>query len=966
MLVKSQSHTFKFLLMKKLIFILLFFCASLIAKTQDPLNKLYNSNFGLSSNIVYDIITDENGFIWLAHNKGISRFNGKSFDNYFTHGEQGNAVSNLMCYKNNFYCQDFNGNFYTLQNKKLIKVAEIPSSGNFYLSGIINGNLIQTGINYYGVYNIESKKYKKVFVNDTFGITACFFNDSFAISGYKLIALNNLKNIYNKPTAFIKNNLSYKYLLKRNNQFIACSGLNYPYLYDAQTQKSIESNLSKNLFINSAFLVDNEIWICTTTGAFCLDENFKIKYSTIALFKDQSISKVCKDEEGGYWFSTLQNGVLYVPNLNNKTLYNEYTITSINKGKYLLAGSSNNSLINITQNKTQIIGRKHNVDKIKYDINTNLTALISDNLYVFEDNKLLLKSNIAIKDIFFVDKDLWFLSTSNGEFVYASNKEKIPKFLKPLPSSSNDIYSINNENRSKSIVWNKSNQNLYYSNSKGLFMQNKNGIKEIKFNNQSIFTQHLFLINNTIVATTSNSFYSIKYDSVDKYVNYNNSNKSQIQSSFLWNNLVYFSFNNNIYSINELLQPIKIWKNNGNLSSEITCFTLDENNIYIALEKGLAKVNLKQKNNLKTYKPIIFLNKFFENNIEKPFTNNIQLNENENNLGFEFASNSYASLDSFRIYYQLNNDDWVLMQQNNKNYQVLFNKISPGKYNLKIKGIDNNQKQTNELSFNFTINKPFYKTTWFIIIISFIIISLVILYYSNRIKQQKENNKLAVQKNDLEKELQNSLMASIKSQMNPHFLFNALNTIQSYIYTNEKENATLYLSKFSKLTRKILEQSNYEEITLEEELESLRLYVDLENMRFDNALNINIHLDDSLNISQVYLPSMLIQPYVENAIKHGLLHKKGYKELNISFLKNNQNLDIKIDDNGVGRKQSKIINERKNNNHQSFAMQANKKRLEILQVNKNNHINFSILDKIDVDQNSLGTTVLLQLPYKTK
>jgi LytS/YehU family sensor histidine kinase len=241
-----------------------------------------------------------------------------------------------------------------------------------------------------------------------------------------------------------------------------------------------------------------------------------------------------------------------------------------------------------------------------------------------------------------------------------------------------------------------------------------------------------------------------------------------------------------------------------------------------------------------------------------------------------------------------------------------------------------------------------------------------VLYYKKAIAQQKENNKLFSEKLNLEKELQTSLMASIKSQMNPHFLFNALNTIQSYIYTNDKENASQYLSKFSQLTRKILQQSNNDYITLDEEINSLKLYLDLETMRFEDKLHAEFIIDKNINTQAILVPSMMIQPYLENAIKHGLLHKKYNRKLTVEFVKLENLLQVTIDDNGVGRKQSATINNRKQNNHQSFAINANKKRLEILQSNATNNIAFKIIDKVDENSNSIGTKVLLSFPYKSK
>jgi LytS/YehU family sensor histidine kinase len=197
--------------------------------------------------------------------------------------------------------------------------------------------------------------------------------------------------------------------------------------------------------------------------------------------------------------------------------------------------------------------------------------------------------------------------------------------------------------------------------------------------------------------------------------------------------------------------------------------------------------------------------------------------------------------------------------------------------------------------------------------------------------------------------------------MNPHFIFNALNTIQSYIYLNDKESASNYLAQFSMLTRKILDMSNHETVTLTDEIETLQLYLSLEKMRFEDSLNYEIIIASSLKVKEIKIPSMLIQPYVENALKHGLLHKKTNRNLTITFENNDTFLIVKIDDNGVGRKRANELNSIKDIKFNSFSTEANQKRLTLL--NKHTaEIGVEIIDKIDKRGYSEGTLVILKIP----
>lgn len=197
--------------------------------------------------------------------------------------------------------------------------------------------------------------------------------------------------------------------------------------------------------------------------------------------------------------------------------------------------------------------------------------------------------------------------------------------------------------------------------------------------------------------------------------------------------------------------------------------------------------------------------------------------------------------------------------------------------------------------------------------------------------------------------------------MNPHFFYNALNTIQSFIFENDKRNASTYLSKFSRLTRTILEMSEKETVSLYEEIEALKLYLDIEKARFNTDFEYQIEIDSSIDLEFIKIPSMLIQPYVENAIKHGLLHKSNQKTLSLKFKKNQIHLEIQIEDNGIGRIKSMALNKIKNSNHQSFATEANLKRLTALNT-ENSTLVVEYIDKVDLNGIASGTIVFIRIP----
>ena len=265
----------------------------------------------------------------------------------------------------------------------------------------------------------------------------------------------------------------------------------------------------------------------------------------------------------------------------------------------------------------------------------------------------------------------------------------------------------------------------------------------------------------------------------------------------------------------------------------------------------------------------------------------------------------------------------------------------------------------------FGIVPPFYQRGWFLGLMVLLAGGAGYLYFRWRLRVQARTNQLLVDKIQLESNLRQSRLAAIKSQMNPHFLFNALNTIQSFIVTEDTARASGYLSKFSKLTRKVLEMSEQEYITLAEELDMQQVYLSLEKMRFEN-LEFRIDVSPELQPQTILIPAMILQPYVENAIRHGLLHKRGERLLRISISPlNADTLLMEVDDNGVGRKLSAELNQIKNKDHVSFATGANQQRLDLLNEGRTEKT-VVFLDKTDAQGQPCGTTVRIILPIGRK
>ncbi|SEI74909.1 Sensor histidine kinase, LytS/YehU family [Dyadobacter koreensis] len=215
---------------------------------------------------------------------------------------------------------------------------------------------------------------------------------------------------------------------------------------------------------------------------------------------------------------------------------------------------------------------------------------------------------------------------------------------------------------------------------------------------------------------------------------------------------------------------------------------------------------------------------------------------------------------------------------------------------------------------------------------------------------------------EINKMLAESQLMALRAQMNPHFVFNCLNSIQECIVTQKYGEASKYLNKFSKLFRMVLNNSGKNLVTVEEEREVLELYLELEQMRFENSFCYNIIMDETLEEDQISLPSMLVQPYVENALWHGLMHKSGERRLTIEFKRVDEETFVcRIDDNGIGRKKSFELKEKnsKSKRHESRGLAISQDRIDLLQ-RQGNHARLTITDKYD-EGKAIGTLVEIEL-----
>jgi LytS/YehU family sensor histidine kinase len=298
-------------------------------------------------------------------------------------------------------------------------------------------------------------------------------------------------------------------------------------------------------------------------------------------------------------------------------------------------------------------------------------------------------------------------------------------------------------------------------------------------------------------------------------------------------------------------------------------------------------------------------------------------------------------------------------------------KIAAYKYEHKIELLDKEKQLQQQQLTQTTMQKKFLLFSIIgLLLLGLIILRNILLKRKNEVnRRQLAENELQLQKLEAERtksEFQQKTseleMQALRAQMNPHFIFNSLNSINRFILQNNKLQASEYLTKFSRLVRLILQNSQAPLIPLESELEALQLYLELETLRFDHHFDYTIHVDEDVDSSTRKVPPLIIQPYAENAIWHGLMHKeeKGHLDIEIAELENV--LLCKIKDDGVGRKKAAELKSKSASTHKSMGMRITADRMALLKQKKTTDSYITINDLTLPDGNPGGTEVTLKLP----
>ena len=338
------------------------------------------------------------------------------------------------------------------------------------------------------------------------------------------------------------------------------------------------------------------------------------------------------------------------------------------------------------------------------------------------------------------------------------------------------------------------------------------------------------------------------------------------------------------------------------------------------------------------------------------------LQPGQNSINISFVAPYYGNTSKVQYRYKLIgiHDEWKTVGNTNV---IRFSSLPPGHYLFSVAAsLNGTEWFASRETLSFNIAFPFYRQWWFVVAVLVLLGVIIYAIVRRRINAIRNNERI---KRDYEKRIAEVEMHALRAQMNPHFMFNSLNSINNFILKNDPDNASGYLTKFSRLMRLILDNSRSEWILLENELKALELYIQLEVVRFDDVFEYELIIDPEVDPGNTFVPPMIIQPYVENAIWHGLLHRhQPGGKLIIRIWREKEVLHINVEDNGVGRTEAARLKSKSATKHKSHGLKITAERMEIVNRIYNVNAHVEITDVKGPKGSPGGTLVSLTLQDK--
>lgn len=946
----------------------------------------YTVDDGLNNNTVYDAIQDDNGFMWFATVAGVSQFDGKVFESFTI--DDGLGDNEILSIK-----KDFAGRLWLLA---------------------FNGTI--TVIDNYTIYNgLEDSLLKK--------LGPGFYYNNIYFDSENIAWISNMRNVFSKidfPKSFSQTPIDTmlvfstpkgKIISAKKSGLVYMPQLEWPNKIDlpAKTKRWCYYRDSMFVVLTDSFFVtigknhdcrkydvdaalvknaldiycDNDfgIWITTQNKGVLYFEKTSSGYKFYDRFlKDEYVTSAFRDNESNVWFTTHGNGVFMMPyNFKNVKSYtvqsgmleNEVYSVAVDSKNRIWAGHKfgrvdimdGDSVAHLYLDKDPLnIGRvlkieEHSFGKMIisgdvgffiYDLGTNTNKI--DQAQFVSQNGTEINRSPAVKN-FSIEENGDIIITST-ESIYKLESKYFIKDIKPLIPMALPLkryYAAETDREG----------NLWVSDFDGL-VQIKNGERVLFNKKNQLFAKRITSINRMgdkiIVSIVGYGLAIIEDEKLVRHITVSDGllsnhcgNLFVVDSSvFVCTNLGLnvLRFNGNNISVEQVTTA------SGLLSNQVNDVFVKENKIYAATLNGISEIKILENNNVKKEKPGVYFSRIILNGKNIVAEINPQIKYSDRHIRFDFVSPNFSYPQGVRYQYNLNDGQWIETQ----NRSLEFNSLTSQQYKLQIRASHLQSEWSEPLSYSFTILSPIYKTWWFYSIIGTVLLTVGGVIYFARINSLKREQTVKLAYEQQINRLQNQ---SLQAMMNPHFIFNSLNAINIQINSGNSLSASNYLSRFAKLLRLNMQTIKEEMIPLNEELERINLYLQIEKIRLGEKLNYSVVISPEVAINDIQIPSMIIQPFLENSIWHGIMPLDKNGNLKLTIDSEEKKLVIKIDDDGIGINRSKKQKkDAAGTTH--YGIPITKERLNILQKKYNQNVSLTIVDKSEMHMQ--GTLVTIVMP----
>lgn len=937
----------------------------------------YTTKEGLPSNSIYRTLIDKKGFLWIAGESGLSRFDGRTFKNYFTtEGLPDNEVTELLL--------DSSGTLWAMAFRK--KPAYYNDKKDRFensdtdpeLNKIETGNTsISSALQFGGIAFCNNERSLFIIKNGKTTAWKKIYSDKIRARPEKIIeyqpgkflmissdSLRYLENgkvfkttyfgqefswseFFNNTFYLLQGDVINSFTINKDGDLIVSQKKQYPFLL------KIIGQVGKELVITS---VKGNTYIADAT-TLELKEN---------IFSQFIIRSVMEDHNRNYWLATKDEGLIKIQ---------QKRISSYTENKELLRN------FNAVLKTDKIIAGNNKGELYFYD-----------GLYGLKKIELNTPDNSAdtwVRNMLDLKNDI-YIATQTGSFLIDKKTYAIKKtFWGRLNKSTKAAFKLNdstlllgghaelftyNSNTGKftdsvvkriTAIGANDQQQIYIGSIDGLYRKDKDSLYYFG-NNYRALTYRIVSILNTKdnllwIGRSSDSILVLRNDKpiagiplgtiipgkVCKVLYSQKPGEVWIGTDKGLNRLRYTVKNDQLTYSNLYFSSA-----DGLIGDQVNDIVIKNDTVFAATTGGISYLPASLELPLADIST--FITRISINNSDTAVLASYTLPFTMNNILVEFSAVDLTGFNPI-FEYSINNKDWIRAQTNTLSLQ----NQPPDNYTIRIRSIKRDGTPSlQEATIFFKIKAPFWKSPWFWggLALAGFVLTVFLLQKRNRERQKK-----AIEKITTEKKLAELEMQALKAQINPHFVFNCLNSIKGFIYDKDYPQADKYLDKFSDLMRSTIDNSDASIISLEEETKYLDNYLQLEKLRFSDKFEYRINADAIPDKKNLFVPAMLLQPYVENAIRHGLRfleNKKGL--LTITAVTDNQYLVCTIDDNGIGREKAAAQKSKNHVEYQSRGMNISKRRADLY------HIQQEIVDKKDGNGNSLGTAIILKIPLELK